>query len=177
MGWIPQWGSLWMAFPSLSAPHFVSIFPPVFLFPLLRRTEASTLWSFFFLSFMWSVNCILDFPSFWAMHLSMSVYHVCSFVIGLPHSGWYFVVPSICLSLPSLWDFPSMSVYNKVSLYFKKFLFYKWFSAYGSRPIWEGQTTREPTLKGRSIRKVKNHWEGKAPTITSNNYSLRTNNE
>jgi hypothetical protein len=23
------------------------------------------------------------------MHLSVSAYHVCSFVIGLPHSGWY----------------------------------------------------------------------------------------
>jgi hypothetical protein len=26
MGWIPRWGSLWMAFPSVSAPQFVSIF-------------------------------------------------------------------------------------------------------------------------------------------------------
>ena len=24
MGWIPSWGSLWMACPSMSAPHFVS---------------------------------------------------------------------------------------------------------------------------------------------------------
>jgi hypothetical protein len=45
MGGIPRWGSLWMAFSSVSAPHFVSIFPPVnILFPLLRSTEASTLW-------------------------------------------------------------------------------------------------------------------------------------
>ena len=28
-------------------------------FPLLRRTKASTLWSFFFLNFLCSVNCIL----------------------------------------------------------------------------------------------------------------------
>jgi hypothetical protein len=35
---------------------------------------------------------------FWAnIHLSVSVYHVCSFVIGLPHSRRYFLVPSICL--------------------------------------------------------------------------------
>ena len=27
MGWIPRWGSLWMAFPSVSAPHFVSVTP------------------------------------------------------------------------------------------------------------------------------------------------------
>ena len=44
---------IWVAFPSVSAPHFVSVFPPVsILFPLLRRTKASTLWTSFFLSFM-----------------------------------------------------------------------------------------------------------------------------
>ena len=38
MGLIPRWGSLWMAFPSVSAPHFVSITPPMgILFPLLKR--------------------------------------------------------------------------------------------------------------------------------------------
>jgi hypothetical protein len=36
------------------------------LFPLLRRTEVSIIWSFIFLSFIWSVNCILDIQSFWA---------------------------------------------------------------------------------------------------------------
>ena len=57
MRWIPRWGSLWMAFPSDSAPHFVSVCPPKgILFPLLRRTEVSTLWSSFFMSFMWPVN-------------------------------------------------------------------------------------------------------------------------
>jgi hypothetical protein len=30
------------------------------LFLLLRSTETTTLWSLFCLSFMWSVNCILD---------------------------------------------------------------------------------------------------------------------
>ena len=68
--------------------------------PLLRRTEAYTLWSSFFLSFMWSVNCILGIPSFWSnIHLSVSEYHVCSFMIGLLHSGRYFLVPSICLRI------------------------------------------------------------------------------
>jgi hypothetical protein len=34
MGRNPRWGSLWMAFPSVSATHFVSIFAPVsILFP------------------------------------------------------------------------------------------------------------------------------------------------
>jgi hypothetical protein len=56
--------------------------------PLLRRIEAHTLWSSFLLSFMWSVNCILVIWSLWAyIHLSVSAYHVCSFEIGLFHSG------------------------------------------------------------------------------------------
>ena len=89
MGWILRWGSLWMAFPSDSPSHFVSVFPPVsILFPLLKRTEACILWSSFFLSFMWSVNCILGIPNFGDnIHLSVSAYHVCFFMIGLPHSG------------------------------------------------------------------------------------------
>jgi hypothetical protein len=99
MGSIPRWGSLCLAFPSVSALHFVSIFATMnIFFPFLRRTEAPTLWSSFFLSFIWSVNCILGIPRFWAnIDFSVSAYHVCSFVIGLPHSGWYFLVSSICL--------------------------------------------------------------------------------
>jgi len=55
----------------------------IYLFPLLRRTEASTFWWFFFLSFMWSVDCILGNPIFGAIiYLSVSAYHVCVFVIG-----------------------------------------------------------------------------------------------
>jgi hypothetical protein len=27
MGWIPEWGSLWMVYPSVSAPNFVSVTP------------------------------------------------------------------------------------------------------------------------------------------------------
>jgi hypothetical protein len=27
MGWIPRWGSFWMAVPSVSTPHFVPVFP------------------------------------------------------------------------------------------------------------------------------------------------------
>ena len=101
MGWIPSWGSLWVVIPSVSAPHFVSVTPSMsILFPLLRRIKVSTLWSSIFLSFMWFENCILDILTFWAnIHLSVSAYHVCCFVIGLPHSGWYFLVPSICLRI------------------------------------------------------------------------------
>jgi hypothetical protein len=88
------------AFPSVSAPLFLSKFPPMsILFPLLRSTEASTLWSSFFLSFIWSVNCNLGIPNFWAnIHLSVNAYYMYSFVTGLLHSG-YFQVPSICLTI------------------------------------------------------------------------------
>jgi hypothetical protein len=57
------------------------------LFPILRRNEVSALWSSF-LSFMCFASCILGILNFWAkIHLSVSAYHVCSFVIGLLHSG------------------------------------------------------------------------------------------
>jgi hypothetical protein len=80
-----------MAFPSVSAPHIVSVSPPMcILFPLLRRTNVSTLWSSFFLSFMWSVNCILGILNFWAnTHLSVGAYHVYSLVIGITMLRFY----------------------------------------------------------------------------------------
>jgi hypothetical protein len=78
-----------MVLPSISGLYFGSVNPSMgILFPLLRKVKVSTLWSSFFLSFMCFVNCILGILSFWAnIHLSVSAYHVCSFVIGLPHSG------------------------------------------------------------------------------------------
>jgi hypothetical protein len=89
MGWIPRWDSHWMTFPSVSPPNFVSVYPPMgILIPILTRTEVSTLWSSFFLRFMWFVNCILSILNFWAnIHLLVSADHVGSFVIDLPHSG------------------------------------------------------------------------------------------
>ena len=88
MGWIPGWGSLWMVLPSVSAPNFISVTPSMgILFSILRRSEVSTLWSSFFLSFMCFANCILGILSFWAnIHLSVGAYHMCLFVIGLPQS-------------------------------------------------------------------------------------------
>jgi hypothetical protein len=78
-----------MAFPSVFAPTFVSVPHPMgILIPLLRRTEEGTLSSYFFLSSMWSVNCVLDILNLWAnIHLSVSVYQEYSVVIGLAHSG------------------------------------------------------------------------------------------
>jgi hypothetical protein len=85
LGLIPGWGSLWMVSP----PIFVSVTPSMcILFTILRRNKVSTLWYTFFLSFMCFANYILDILSFWAnICLSVSAYHVCSFVIRLPHSG------------------------------------------------------------------------------------------
>jgi hypothetical protein len=61
--------------------HSFSLFFPIcnssmgILFPLLRRTEVTTLCSSFFLSFMCFENCILRILSFWAnIHLSVSAY-------------------------------------------------------------------------------------------------------
>ena len=70
VGWIPRWGVLWMVIPSISASHFVSVTPSMgILFPLLRRSKVSTLWSSLFLSFMCFVNFILGILSFWASEL------------------------------------------------------------------------------------------------------------
>jgi hypothetical protein len=39
------------------------LLPLLMLFPLLNRTETSTLWPSFLLSFMWSMSCIMGIPS------------------------------------------------------------------------------------------------------------------
>jgi hypothetical protein len=61
------------------------------LFPFLCRIETSTPWSYFFLNFIWFVGCIVGILNFCDnAHLSVRTYHMCSFVSGLPPSGWYF---------------------------------------------------------------------------------------
>jgi hypothetical protein len=79
-----RWGRISMSFPSPSAPHFIPIFTCMnILFPFLRRTKESTLWTYFFLNFMWSVNYILGISTFWAnIHLSVNTYHVYSLLLG-----------------------------------------------------------------------------------------------
>jgi hypothetical protein len=94
------------------------------LFPLLRRTAASTFWSSFFFSFMWSVNCILSILSVWAnnIHLSVSTYYVCSFVTVLLHLGWYFLVSSICLRISGIHLFNNGVVLHCVAHFLYPFL-------------------------------------------------------
>jgi hypothetical protein len=89
MGWTPGLGSLWMVYPFILAPKFVSVtLSTHILFPILGRNEVSMCWSSCFLIFLCFANCILGILGFWAnIYLSVSAYQVTSFVIGLPHSG------------------------------------------------------------------------------------------
>jgi hypothetical protein len=49
---------------------------------------------------------ILEIPSSWAnIYSSESAYHVCTFLNGLPHSGWYFIVPPICLRVSRIYSY------------------------------------------------------------------------
>jgi hypothetical protein len=76
---------------------------------VLRR-NISILWSSFFLSFMCFANYILDILSFWAnICFSVCAYHLCSFVIALPHSGWYPPDAYICLRISWIHCFKLLS--------------------------------------------------------------------
>jgi hypothetical protein len=94
-------GQIFVVLPSVLVLNFVSETPSMdILLPVLRRNEVSTLWSSSFLSFKCFANYIWGILSFWAnIHLSVSKYHVCSFVIGLPHSGRYPPDTSISLRI------------------------------------------------------------------------------
>ena len=88
MGWILKLGRFSMAFPSVSAPHFVSheYFAP----PSKKDWSIHTL---VFLLLKLHLVCQLDILSYWAnSHFSVNECHVFIYVAGLPHSG-YFIVP------------------------------------------------------------------------------------
>ena len=71
-------------FASVSATYFVSVFANMgIFFPFLRRTEALTL----LLELHVVYELYFGYLSLWAnIQLSVSEYHMWSFVIGLPHS-------------------------------------------------------------------------------------------
>jgi hypothetical protein len=50
------------------------------------------------------------------IHLSVSTYHVCSFMTRLPHSGWYLLVSSICLRISWSYYFNSWVAHHCVNL-------------------------------------------------------------
>jgi hypothetical protein len=73
--------SRWPFLQSLCSTFYLHICSCEYYVFLLRRTKALTLWLSFFLSFMWSVNCILVIWSFWAnIHLPVNAYHAWFFV-------------------------------------------------------------------------------------------------
>jgi hypothetical protein len=57
----------------------------IILFSLLSRTEASILWSFFLLIFIWSVGCIVGIPSFWDIYLYLLYIHTCGILLIIGH--------------------------------------------------------------------------------------------
>jgi hypothetical protein len=60
-----------MVLPFFSASYFVSVTPSMgILFPVLRRSEVSTLWSSFFLSFMVFCCFVLFVCLFWVFFVS-----------------------------------------------------------------------------------------------------------
>jgi len=51
-----------------------------------------------YFDFLSSVECSVGILNFMAnIHLYVSTNNACPFEWGLPHSGWYFLIPSICL--------------------------------------------------------------------------------
>jgi hypothetical protein len=89
-----------MVIPTVYTSLFLSVTPSMgILYSLLRRIVVSTLWSSFSLSFMGFVNCILGISSFCSnIHLSVSEYHVCSFVTGqIPAQFYTELQRAICI--------------------------------------------------------------------------------
>ena len=69
-------------------------------FSLPSGTEASSLGHFSLSTFFSSVDCMLGILNFFCVaniDFLVSTYHACPFGSELPQSGWYFLVPPICL--------------------------------------------------------------------------------
>jgi hypothetical protein len=102
--WIPAQVPL-SAPPQVHFPWQIPCTPPppplvAAFFPLPSGTETSSLWPFSLLNFLSSVDCILGIWYFYFLaniYLLVSTYYACPFGSELPQSGWYFLVPSICL--------------------------------------------------------------------------------
>ena len=80
-----------------------------------------------FLGIIWYVNCVLSIHSFWANnHLSVTAFHVYSFVIGLPHLGWCSPAISICVRISWLHCFYCWVVFQCVNIPYFLYLFLCW---------------------------------------------------
>ena len=62
------------------------------------------------------MNCIVGILSFWDIYISVSIKHICPFMYGLPHSGYflYFLLLSVMI-VPFLWVLHNLS--NRVRLW------------------------------------------------------------
>jgi hypothetical protein len=87
------------SWPPLPSPtRSLPLLPMTILFSLLSRIQASSLGASFLIKFFGSVGYIMSILYFLEnIHSLVSTYNACHFGSGLPHSGWYFLVPSICL--------------------------------------------------------------------------------
>jgi hypothetical protein len=85
--------------------------------PPLRRMEVCTLWPSFFFEFHVVCELYLGYSELLAyIHISVSIYHVRSFLIVLPHTA-YFLVLSICLKFSQIHFFVCLFVFqDRVSL-------------------------------------------------------------
>ena len=78
---------------------YLHIYSHEYFVPPSKKDQRIHTLIFLLLELHWSVNFILGILCFGAnIHLSVSAYHVWSFVNVLPHSG-YFLVPYICLAI------------------------------------------------------------------------------
>jgi hypothetical protein len=74
----PTWSCPSPPPPSLSLPGpYLNLPPLIILFPLVCRTEAPTLWSFFFLSFVWSMVVLCIFWAFFRISTYKWVHTMC----------------------------------------------------------------------------------------------------
>jgi hypothetical protein len=100
--------TFWASLLSLSAPDPASSSPPpvlslplppmTILFPPLSVIQISMSGPSFLFNFFGSVGISWVFCTYWAnIHSLVSTYHACHFGSALPHSRWYFLVPSIYL--------------------------------------------------------------------------------
>ena len=87
---------------NLSTPSLTEIPPSIYIqclfLHILGEIQASSLGPCLLFSFFRSVECsicllhVMD-----SIHVQMNTYCACPLKSGLLHSGWYFLVPSICL--------------------------------------------------------------------------------
>ena len=86
IGWIPSWGNLWMALYSVSALKFFynSLHGNFVLYSKTERNIHTLVFLLLLLEYHVFCNCILGSLTFFVtIYLSVSMYHVSSFVIGL----------------------------------------------------------------------------------------------